>query len=358
MSRAAAEARWAAGAAAAISIIGLVGRLTGIKVLYEPIPGGGGLPVETALALGLLAVAVVVTARGIRTVAYGAAGGLCALSLAGYLGAPETHVGSGPMALATVVCALLLVLAVATPTYPRICQFSAILSGSLGMLVLVGFCYGTRTLARFSNSSMAVPTAVAIILLALAILANTPDGWLPWVLRGADAGAAALRHALPPVVLGLPVLTFLHLQGERRFWQDERVAEAGFVTLTVILVSAVLFWVASSLRRLDLQREQARQDLAALNARLVADVRNSYSSLHSARQRIGSLEESQRAVLNVHDTVLQTIFASGLMLRTTLDTGVSPALTMEQTLECMDDAVRAIRRVVEDLNDQLGGTTT
>ncbi|MGQ0632594.1 MAG: hypothetical protein ACT4P1_16360 [Sporichthyaceae bacterium] len=357
MSRAVDEARWAmvaAATAAAICAAGLVGRLTGANALYAPVPGGGGLRVESAIALGLVAIAAVVAVRLIRAVALAVAGTLCVVSIAGYLGAPDTHVGSGPMALATAVCALLLVLSLAMPGHPRLRQLSAILAGALGLLVLIGFCYGTRTLARFSNSSMAVPAAVAIVLIALAALANTPNGWLPWALRGSDAGAVALRHTLPPVVLGLPVLTFLHMQGERRFWNDERVAEAGFVTLNVILVSALLFWVASSLRRLDQQREQARQDLLTLNARLVADVRTSYSTLSSAQQRIGSLEESQRAVLNVHDNVLQTIFASGLMLRTTLDTGVPPALSMEQTLESMDDAVRAIRRVVEDLNDQLG----
>jgi hypothetical protein len=359
MSRAV-ETRWAAAAAlgaAAIAGVGLVGRMTGVHALYAPIPGGGGLRVVSAVALGLLAGAAVVAVRLIRGTALAVAGGLAVLSVAQYLGAPEPPVG-GPMALATAVCALLLVLAIAAPRLRRLRQLSAILSGALGLLVLIGFCYGTRTLARFSNSSMSVPAAVAIVLIALAVLANTPQGWLPWVLRGSDAGAVALRRTLPAVVIGLPASTFLHMQGERFFWQDERVAEAGFVTLNVILVSALLFWVASSLRRLDVQREQARQDLLALNARLAADVRTSYSTLQSARQRIGSLEESQRAVLHVHDDVLQTIFASGLMLRTTMDSVALPAPTMEQTLTCMDDAVRAIRRVVEDLNDQLAGPAT
>lgn len=355
------DARVAAVAAAlagAIGVVGLVGRLTGTSVLYTPLPGGGGLRVVSAVALGLVAVAAVVASRVIRAVALGIGGVACALSLAEYRGGPSLHVGDGPMALATAVCALLLILAIATPDRLRLRQLSAIFAGAIALLVLVGFCYGTRTLARFSDSSMAVPAAVMIILIAVAVLANTPGGWLPWVLRGSDAGAVALRRTLPPVIVGLPVLTFLHMQGERRFWNDERVAEAGFVTVNVILVSGLLFWVATTLRLLDRQREQARQDLAALNARLAADVRSSYSSLRSARQRIGSLEESQRAVLNVHDDVLQTIFASGLMLRTTLNGGTAATPTMEQTLDCMDDAVRAIRCVVEDLNGHLRGSAT
>lgn len=347
----------AAGAAGAIVGIGLIGRLTGVQLLYAPIPNGGDLLVGSALALGLLAVATLVTVRLLRGIALALAGGLSALSFAGYLGAPVVHAGTEPMPLATAVCALILTLGLATPRHPYVRQLSAILSGALGLLVLIGFCYGTRTLARFSNSSMAVPAAVAVVLIALAILASTPGGWLPWVRRGTDAGAVALRHTLPAVVLGLPALSLLHLHGERLFWQDERVAEAGFVTVNVILVSALLVRVASSLRRLDEQREQARQDLAALNARLASDVRASYATLRSARQRIGNLENSQRAVLTVHDNVLQSIFASGLMLRTSMDAGTPPAPTLEQTLDCMDEAVRAIRRVVEDLNDQLGPAT-
>jgi hypothetical protein len=93
----------------------------------------------------------------------------------------------------------------------------------------------------------------------------------------------------------------------------------------------------------------------------MTDVRSSYDSLRSAQQRIGSLENSQRAVLTVHDDVLQTLFASGLMLRTTLDTFPADAPvegSVQRTLDCMDEAVRAIRRVVEDLNDHLGGPAT
>jgi hypothetical protein len=61
---------------------------------------------------------------------------------------------------------------------------------------------------------MSVPAAaVGPILLGLATLAGTPDGWLPWVLRGSDAGAVALRRTLPPVILGLPALSFLHMKG-------------------------------------------------------------------------------------------------------------------------------------------------
>jgi hypothetical protein len=280
------------------------------------------------------------------------------MSFGEYLGSPGLHFyASGRMPLATSVCVLLLVLASATPGRPRVSQLAALGSGAIAGLVLVGFSFGTRTLARFSDTSMSVPAALAVVLLALASLARTRDGWLHWVLRGSDAGAMALRRTLPAVVLGLPALSFLHMQGESRFWKDERVAEAGFVTLLIGLVSALLFWVASSLRVLDLQREQARQDLLAVNARLATDIHSTFASLHAARQRIGSLEDSQRAVLTVHDNVLQTIFASGLMIKSKLDTASGDAgadESVQRTLDSMDDAVRAIRCVVEDLNDQLG----
>jgi hypothetical protein len=348
-----------AGCAGAIALTALVGRLSGVRGLYAPIPDGGGVPVDGALVLGLLAFAVVVRSRALRVSSLVVSGGFACLSLVGYLGGPRIYLGSRPMALATAVCALLLVLAGAVRGWPRVRQLSAVLAGAIGGLVLIGFAYGTRTLVRFSDSSMAVPAAVAIVLIAVAVLANTPGGWLPWVLRGTDAGAVALRRTLPVVVFGIPALTYLHLAGEKRFWNDERVAEAGFVTLLVIMVSLQLFWVASSLQRLDQQREQARRNLVALNARLMSDVQTSYATLRSARQRIGNLENSQRAVLTVHDDVLQTIYASGLMLRARIETGrgegaVDPSV--ERTLECLDAAVQAIRIVVEDLNDNLDTT--
>lgn len=337
--------------AAAVGVAGLIGHLTGTSSLHTPLSGGGELSVESALALALLAISVAMPVRCVRLVPLAGAVVLAATSFAEYLGAPGPH--SGPaarMPLATAVSVLLLALAVLARS-PLVGQLSAILGGAVGGLVLVGFSFGTRTLTKFSDSAMSVPGAIGVLMLAFAILSAVPDGWYQWVTRGADAGAMALRRTLPPLVLGLPVITFLHMQGERRFWKDDRVSEAGFVTLVVLLMSALLFRVASSLRALDLQRDQARRDLVALNARLMTDVRASYASLQSAQQRIGSLKDSQRAVLTVHDDVLQTIYASGLMLRTHAGPEVP---SVQRTLESLDDAIKAIRRVVEDLNSELG----
>jgi hypothetical protein len=337
--------------AAAVAIVGLIGHIVGATRLHTPVPGGGEISVESAFALALLALGVAASTRWVRLVALAGTLVLAATSFAEYLGAPGPH--SGPaarMPLATAVAMLLLTLAVLARS-PLVGQLSAILGAAVGGLVLVGFSFGTRTLTRFSDSAMSVPAAIAVVMLAFAILSAVPDGWYQWVTRGADAGAMALRRTLPPLVLGLPAITFLHMQGERRFWNDERVSEAGFATLVVLLMSALLFRVASSLRALDLQRDQARRDLVALNAHLMTDVRASYASLQSAQQRIGSLKDSQRAVLTVHDDVLQTIYASGLMLRTH---AAPEAPSVQRTLECLDDAIKAIRRVVEDLNSELG----
>ncbi|WP_019873633.1 hypothetical protein [Sporichthya polymorpha] len=347
---------WAVAAAAVAGLLGLIGLLgwaIGVEVLHTPVPRGGDMKPGSAGALALVGLGLVAPARTPRALALAGAAAPSAICTAEYLGTPGLALdASGHMPLATAVCVLLLVLAAATERRSCFRQLTAIGAGSIGGLVLVGYTYGTHSLTHFSHASMSVPAAVAVVLLTFAVLARTPTGWLPWVWSGTDAGAAMLRRALPPVVLGMPALTFLHLQGERLFWEDERVTEAFFVTLLVVAVSALLLRIASSLRLLDHQREQARRDLVALNNRLVGEVRGSYASLRSAKQRIGSLEDSQRAVLTVHDDVLQSLFASGLMLRTALD-GSAPDASVQRTLDCMDDAVRAIRVVVENLNDHL-----
>lgn len=350
----------ASGMAGAIAMIALLGHLTGTRTLYAPIPAGGEFLLDSTIALTLLALAAVVRVRSLSVTSLVGAVALGLLSFIEYTGTPDLHPGpSGRMPLATAICVMLLAVATITPNRPLVRQLTALSASAIGALVLIGFGYGTRTLTTFSDSSMSVSAAVAVVLIALALLARTDEGWLQWVWHGSDAGAVALRRTLPPVVLGIPFLSYLHLHGEQVLWRDERVAEAGFGMVLAVLVAVLLFRVASSLRLLDLQREQARRDLQFLNERLMTDVRSSYDSLRSAQQRIGSLENSQRAVLTVHDDVLQTLFASGLMLRTTLDTVPADAPvegSVQRTLDCMDEAVRAIRRVVEDLNDQLGGS--
>jgi hypothetical protein len=224
---------------------------------------------------------------------------------------------------------------------------AAVLAGAAGLLAVAGWLNGTRLLV--------IPVLVAAAL----SVTRVPGGRLRWLLRGHDAGAIALRRTLPPVVLGIPAMTVVHVEGEDRYWHNEHIAEAFFAMVIVTVVCALLFGVAASLRVVDEQRENARRDLVELNAQLSDRVGEASAALRSAQSRIGALEDSQRAVLTVHDDVLQTIYASGLMLRTRIETGRDEAADDplgERTLECLDAAVRAIRVVVEDLNDNLDAT--
>lgn len=138
----------AAALAGTVVVAALVGGLTGASALSEPVPGGGELNVAAGIALVLLVIAGLVWVPPVRRCALAGAAGLSVLSLAEYLGSPALHIGAiGRMPLATSVCVLLLVLAATTCRWPHVRQFAALGGGAIAALVLVGFGFGTRTLA-------------------------------------------------------------------------------------------------------------------------------------------------------------------------------------------------------------------
>lgn len=338
----------------------------GSPSLPHPLGAAEQLKFNSALAIVCLALAAWVRLPAVRVVALVIAGTIAVLTLAEFLRVPGIDIDQlivsdpaggahpGRMPVATAIAVLVLSLAGALERWRSAGQVCALGAVGVAGVSLVGFAFGAANLTALrTDTTMSVPSALAVTFLGLAALARTPDGWFPWILHGRDAGAVALRRILPAVVLGVPVLSLVHMQGEERYWRDARMAEAGFAVVLVVIGGGLLFAVASSLRVVDRQREQARAELVLLNERLVEQVRENYASLRSAQQRIGALEIRQRAALTAHDDALQTIFASGVVLSSTLasvpgDSALGSSL--ERTMDAMDDAVRDIRRVIKDLD--------
>ncbi len=86
----------------------------------------------------------------------------------------------------------------------------------IGWLGCLGYLFGVKALYAVGPfSSMAGHTATAIVLLAVGLMASSPDGTLRWIVKGDDPGATVLRRNIPTAVLAMPLLAYLQLEGQR-----------------------------------------------------------------------------------------------------------------------------------------------
>ncbi len=206
------------GIAGLFALMGLAGSLFDQPALGRLVPGLATMTGNTALCLLLLAVGFVV--RHAVSVGLAVVAGVIALvELTEYLtGAGfgvdqlifSDHSGDlhpGRSSGASAICLLLLVGArlLDRPRFRVATQTMAVLALMIGSLAVLGYAYGVHSLYEVGIfATIALHTALALVLLSVAVLAATPGGALVWAVGADDAGAALVRRLLPLALIVLP----------------------------------------------------------------------------------------------------------------------------------------------------------
>lgn len=221
-----------AAVAASLTLLGYgahIYELTRIKPEFQ------GMSILTAIVLILLAVAVVATSASrerLRTVAAGLSALLILLVLASYLVAGSDTLSvaiavqafglplqeAGRTALATAVgCLLLAISVLLRRSHPRWADLAAGSVAAISATGLLGYVYGVADLYAFwVFNTMAVHTAVSLLLLSIAVIFSAPGvGW-SGVITSPTAGGSATRRQLSvllvPPALGWLLLNAINVQ--------------------------------------------------------------------------------------------------------------------------------------------------
>ena len=175
-----------------------------------------------------------------------------------------------PGRLAGITAVLFLVLASAMIVDAAIGRYSRVYGvlANLGLFVsclpLLGYAFSAETLyTSIPYSSMALPTALALVILFGGMLAARPShGWVALLLADSLGGITARRFL--PVVIGVPLMisiTLLWISRLTHMEPDFRLA-ISTVVVTVILLCLVIL-NARRLERLDNEREAAMSALVS-----------------------------------------------------------------------------------------------
>jgi hypothetical protein len=164
----------------------------------------------------------------------------------------------------------------------------------LAVQAIMGYAYGVRALFQvLPFSALAIHTAMAFLLLSMAIFTAAPTQGFMKIITSATAGGFVARRLLPFSLVGLFGLGWICVGGEEQGWFDERFGNALMALLAMAFCVGIVLWHAGVLYRVDLERSVAEAEIVALNESLEQKVHvrtmELQKALHDVKQLSGLL---------------------------------------------------------------------
>jgi signal transduction histidine kinase len=145
----------------------------------------------------------------------------------------------------------------------RPAQLCFLLAGLVALLALIGYAYRVLPLYSLGSATpMALSTAVAFGLFALAGLAVRPDRGIMMALTSDTTAGAIARRLLPAAILIPLGLGALRFTSERRGLFEVEFGVSLFAVANMVLFTCLIWWNAQLLFRAEQQRLRAERRLA------------------------------------------------------------------------------------------------
>lgn len=273
---------------------------------------------------------------------------------------------------------LLLGSALVLKTIPRPNYFPAqiltIIASLIALLGFLGYLYGNAVFYMFDSSftAMAIHTAVAFLLLCIAILFGTHHSGVMTVITGNHAGSIVAQRLLPAAILFPPILCWLILIGFRQEVYSPEMGISMLGILNIIIFTALIWWNSLTMSNIDLRRSKAEDSLkqtleqleikAQQQEKLAVQLQQTFSEITTsmnelaasskitAEQAEGADQQAQKALRLCQEGSLTVAQSQGVM--TALEHNVS-AIGLE-ILNTQEKAsqIADISRLVKDLASQ------
>src|SRR5262245_24286642 len=146
----------------------------------------------------------------------------------------------------------------------RPAQVVALALSAVALTSVLGYVYGVGELygvARYIP--MALPTALAFLLLSVGTLCARPDAGLMRVVTSDEAGGVLARRLLPAAIFIPAGLGWLRHVAERAAFMGTAVSLAIVVVLTILLFTILIWVTARTLNRAERKRKAGELRLAA-----------------------------------------------------------------------------------------------
>lgn len=224
---------------------------------------------------------------------------------------------------------------------------------ALGMSALLGYAYGVRELYDFGRlTPMSPPTAAGMVALSLIVLLSIDGGALQRVLFGRDPGAALQRVLIPVAVVVLPVAGWVRVQALEN-GVPPAAGTAAMVTLAAVTMVGIGVLAGNAAGRIDAERESLIDELNAVNADLEERIRVRSLQLNRQRTKLALLDERDRIARDLHDRVIQRIFAAGLQVASLERTARKEGHGDDALVSGLDTVARELDLAIRELRNSI-----
>ncbi|MDP9202673.1 MAG: HAMP domain-containing histidine kinase [Gemmatimonadota bacterium] len=259
----------------------------------------------------------------------------------------------GRIAINSAACLLLYALALLSiPHDQRKRDFRAQMFATPGLLIalvaILGYVFDVRGMYSLSQSSgMALPTAIAHLILGVGILFAVRGRGAPALLMDEGAAGVLTRRLLPGALLAPVVLGIIRLAGESAGIYESEFGVSLFAVSSILIFVVLVLWSARALRNSD----KERVDLLALEQQARAHAERARSEAEAARAEAERANNSRTDFLAVMSHELRTPLTAIMGYEELLSDGITGPVTelQRQQLGRINASARHLLGLIDEI---------
>jgi len=218
----------------------------------------------------------------------------------------------------------------------------------IALVAILGYVFGVRGMYAVSQSSgMALPTAIAHLILGVGIIFAVRDRGVPALLMDEGPAGVLTRRLLPAALLAPIALGIIRLAGESAGMYETEFGVSLFAVASILTFVGLVLWSARVLRNTD----KERVDLLAMEKEARAHAEHARSEAEAARAEAERANNSKTDFLAVMSHELRTPLTAIMGYEELLSDGITGPVTemQRQQLGRINASARHLLGLIDEI---------
>jgi signal transduction histidine kinase len=218
----------------------------------------------------------------------------------------------------------------------------------IALVAVLGYVFGVKGMYTLSQSSgMALPTAIAHLVLGVGIIFAVRDRGAPSLLMDEGPAGVLTRRLLPAALLAPIILGVVRLAGESAGIYESEFGVSLFAVTTILTFVGLVLWSARVLRTTD----KERVDLLALEKEARAHAERARAEAEVARAEAERANNSKTDFLAVMSHELRTPLTAIMGYEELLSDGITGPVTdlQRQQLGRINASARHLLGLIDEI---------
>jgi signal transduction histidine kinase len=218
----------------------------------------------------------------------------------------------------------------------------------ISLIAILGYVFGVKGMYSLSQSAgMALPTAIALLVLGIGIIFAVRDRGVPALLMDEGPAGVLTRRLLPAAVFAPIVLGVIRLAGESAGIYESEFGVSLFSFATILTFVGLVLWSARVLRETD----KERVDLLALEKEARAHAEHARGEAEVARAEAERANNSKTDFLAVMSHELRTPLTAIMGYEELLSDGITGPVTelQRQQLGRINASARHLLGLIDEI---------